>query len=58
MAIIIGDEIPARPGRAGLVVMMQEVADFFAETIAKQPEDWHMMQPFFSEPEPPAEEAK
>ena len=27
--------------------MMQDVADFFADTIARQPEDWHMMQPFF-----------
>jgi phosphatidylinositol dimannoside acyltransferase len=58
MAIIIGNEIPARSGRAGLVVMMQQVADFFAETIAKQPEDWHMMQPFFFDPEAPAEEAR
>ena len=27
--------------------MTQEVADFFAGTIAERPEDWHMMQPFF-----------
>jgi lauroyl/myristoyl acyltransferase len=58
MAIIIGNEVPARSGRAGLVVMMQQVADFFAETIAKQPEDWHMMQPFFLDPAAPAEEAR
>jgi phosphatidylinositol dimannoside acyltransferase len=58
MAIIIGNEIPARSGRAGLVFMMQQVADFFAETIAKQPEDWHMMQPFFFDPEAPTEEAR
>ena len=48
MVIIIGDAIAPRQGRDGLTRMMQEVADFFADTIAKQPEDWHMMQPFFS----------
>ena len=47
MVINIGNEVLVRPGRAGLVAMMQEVADFFAETIVRQPEDWHMMQPFF-----------
>jgi lauroyl/myristoyl acyltransferase len=47
MSIIIGEPIAARRGRDGLVAMMQEVADFFADTITKQPEDWHMMQPFF-----------
>ena len=55
MAIIIGDKIPPRQGRDGLVAMMQEVADFFADTIAKQPEDWHMMQPFFVDHQTPAE---
>ena len=56
MLIIIGEPIaPRRPG--WLVAMMQEVADFFAETIASQPEDWHMMQPFFSD-RTPAEEAR
>ena len=49
MVIIIGDPIRHRQGRDGLAVMMQEVADFFADTIARQPEDWHMMQPFFSD---------
>ena len=57
MSIIIGNQIPPRPGRGGLVAMMQQVADFFAETIAKQPEDWHMMQPFFDR-QAPAEEAR
>lgn len=47
MSIIIGEPVAARRGRDGLVAMMQEVADFFADTITKQPEDWHMMQPFF-----------
>ena len=49
MSIIIGEPIAPRPGREGLVAMMQEVADFFAEIIASQPEDWHMMQPFFAD---------
>ena len=48
MAIIIGEAIAHRQGRHGLTGMMQDVADFFADTIARQPEDWHMMQPFFS----------
>ena len=58
MAIIIGDRIAPRPGRGGLVAMMQEVADFFADTIAKQPADWHMMQPFFSRRQTPDEGAR
>jgi phosphatidylinositol dimannoside acyltransferase len=49
MVIIIGDPIAPRQGRDGLAAMMQDVADFFADTIARQPEDWHMMQPFFSD---------
>jgi phosphatidylinositol dimannoside acyltransferase len=57
MAIIIGEPISPRRGSDGLAAMMQEVADFFAETIARQPEDWHMMQPFFSDRKP-AEEAQ
>jgi phosphatidylinositol dimannoside acyltransferase len=55
MAIIIGEPIATRRGRDGLAAMMQEVADFFADTIARQPEDWHMMQPFFSDREPSQE---
>jgi KDO2-lipid IV(A) lauroyltransferase len=51
MVIIIGDPITHRQGRDGLAAMMQDVADFFAETIARQPEDWHMMQPFFPDRE-------
>ena len=51
MAIIIGEPIAPRQGRDGLTAMMQDVADFFTDTIARQPEDWHMMQPFFSDRE-------
>ena len=55
MVIIIGDPITHRQGRDGLAAMMQDVADFFADTIARQPEDWHMMQPFFPDREPAKE---
>jgi phosphatidylinositol dimannoside acyltransferase len=47
MAIIIGEPLAHRQGRDGLTAMMQDVADFFANTIARQPADWHMMQRFF-----------
>ncbi len=47
MVIVIGEPIPPRPGREGLIAMTQEVADFFTRTLAEQPEDWHMMQAFF-----------
>ena len=57
MAIIIGNPIQPRPGRDGLIAMMQQVADFFADTIAKQPQDWHMMQQFFFDQQTSAEEA-
>jgi phosphatidylinositol dimannoside acyltransferase len=47
MKIIFGGPVELRPGREGLAWMTQQVADFFAERIASQPEDWHLMQPFF-----------
>jgi KDO2-lipid IV(A) lauroyltransferase len=47
MRIVFSDPIPHRPGRDGLVAMTQDVADFFVATLARQPEDWHMMQRFF-----------
>lgn len=47
MRIVFGDPIAPRPGRAGLVAMTQDVANFFVATLARQPQDWHMMQPFF-----------
>jgi phosphatidylinositol dimannoside acyltransferase len=52
MRIVFADPVPHRPGRDGLVAMVQDVADFFARTIAAQPEDWHMMQPFFPVTDP------
>lgn len=48
MVITFGEAVTAQPGRDGLVTMTQRVADFFASTIARQPADWHMMQPFFA----------
>jgi KDO2-lipid IV(A) lauroyltransferase len=58
MAILIGDPIQPQPGRDGLIAMMQQVADFFADTIAKHPQDWHMMQPFFVDQQTSSEEAR
>jgi lauroyl/myristoyl acyltransferase len=45
----IGKEIAHRPGRDGLIAMVQDEADFFAARIAERPQDWHLMQPFFTE---------
>ncbi|HYP46894.1 MAG TPA: phosphatidylinositol mannoside acyltransferase [Propionibacteriaceae bacterium] len=47
MQIAFGAVVEERPGRAGLQAMTQEVASFFAAEIARRPEDWHMLQPFF-----------
>ena len=58
LAILIGDPIQPQPGRDGLIAMMQQVADFFADTIAKHPQDWHMMQPFFFDQPTSSEEAR
>jgi KDO2-lipid IV(A) lauroyltransferase len=52
MRIVFGDPVPHRPGRDGLVAMVQDVADFFVRTIATQPEDWHMLQQFFRGADP------
>jgi phosphatidylinositol dimannoside acyltransferase len=48
MRIVLGAAVEHRPGRDGLIAMTQEIADFFAARIAAKPEDWHLMQPFFS----------
>jgi KDO2-lipid IV(A) lauroyltransferase len=55
MVIVLGEPISPQPGREGLVAMTQEVANFFTRTLAEQPEDWHMMQPFFDAKEPSGE---
>lgn len=45
----IGAPIEHRPGRAGLLAMVQDQADYFAEHIRRAPQDWHLMQPFYSD---------
>jgi KDO2-lipid IV(A) lauroyltransferase len=44
----IGTPIPHRPGRDGLTAMVQDEADYFSGHIARAPQDWHLMQPFFN----------
>ena len=56
MRIVFGTPVAPRPGRSGLVAMTQEVADFFVARLREHPEDWHLMQPFFTRalhPAPP-----
>jgi lauroyl/myristoyl acyltransferase len=48
MRIVLGTAVEHRSGRDGLIAMTQDVADFFAARIAAKPEDWHLMQPFFT----------
>lgn len=47
IAMHIGAEVPVQPGRAGLVAMTQQLADVFARRLARSPEDWHVLVPFF-----------
>ncbi len=47
MTIVFGQPVPPQPGRAGLVAMTQQLADFFPILLRQAPQDWHMMQPFF-----------
>lgn len=47
MVIDLGPEVEHRPGPAGLEAMTQQVADHFATTIRRRPQDWPMLQPFF-----------
>ena len=42
------EPVPHAEGEAGLVTMMQGVADAFSAAIAADPQDWHMMQKVFS----------
>ncbi|MBA3265597.1 MAG: phosphatidylinositol mannoside acyltransferase [Nocardioidaceae bacterium] len=42
------DVIPTVSGRSGVVVMTQQIADWFSEGIRESPVDWHMMQPLFT----------
>ncbi|WP_152363839.1 phosphatidylinositol mannoside acyltransferase [Microlunatus speluncae] len=47
LEVVLGPPVTHRPGRDGLVAMTQQVCDFFAAELPRQPEDWHMFQPFF-----------
>ncbi len=51
MRLRIGPEIEVASGPDGLVATTQRVADVFAERIADRPQDWHLLQPFFCEPD-------
>jgi KDO2-lipid IV(A) lauroyltransferase len=53
----IGPRIPHRPGRDGLIAMVQDEADYFAARVAEHPQDWHLMQPFFTRSAEPGEGA-
>jgi KDO2-lipid IV(A) lauroyltransferase len=46
--IAFSSPIVARPGRAGLIEMTQDVADWFSAGIRRAPQDWHMLQRVFS----------
>ncbi len=48
MRIELGPEVDHRPGPEGLRDMTQQVADHFAAAIRRQPQDWPMLQPFFT----------
>jgi lauroyl/myristoyl acyltransferase len=51
MVIDLGPEIRPAAGADGLRSMVQQTADHFAGTIARQPQDWPMLQRFFTRPE-------
>jgi KDO2-lipid IV(A) lauroyltransferase len=50
MIIDLGPEVVPESGPEGLRVMTQQVADHFATTIRRRPQDWPMLQPFFGAP--------
>jgi len=52
MMIDLGPEVRHERGPEGLRTMTQQVADHFAATIRRRPQDWPMLQPFFGPPEP------
>ncbi|CAN5681762.1 phosphatidylinositol mannoside acyltransferase [soil metagenome] len=49
MTITFHAPVPHAEGDAGLVAMMQGVADAFTEGFRAHPQDWHMMQRVFAE---------
>lgn len=51
MIIDLGPEVSHERGPEGLRAMTQQVADHFATTIRRRPQDWPMLQRFFDVPE-------
>ena len=49
MVITFHAPVPHAAGDAGLVTMMQAVADAFTAGFREHPQDWHMMQRVFAE---------
>ncbi|QWZ09368.1 phosphatidylinositol mannoside acyltransferase [Nocardioides panacis] len=49
MTITFSPPVPHADGDAGLVAMMQGVADAFTAGLREHPQDWHMMQKVFVE---------
>jgi len=49
LEITLHEPVPHQPGEAGLVAMTQGVADAFTAGMARDPQDWHMMQKVFVE---------
>lgn len=47
LVLTLHPEVPVAEGEAGLVTMMQGVADAFTEGLRAAPQDWHMMQKVF-----------
>lgn len=45
--LTIGAPIPV-PGKAAVAAATQALADVFTETIRRAPQDWHMLQPYFT----------
>lgn len=52
MRMRFSDPVDHVPGRDGLRAMTQQLASFFAAETSRHPQDWHMMQPFFTDPGP------
>ncbi len=48
LEITFHEPVPHVPGDAGVVAMMQAVADRFSEGLVADPQDWHMMQRVFT----------
>ncbi len=48
MTVTFHPPVPHAEGDAGLVAMMQGVADAFTSAIREHPQDWHMMQRVFA----------